>query len=276
MRLSSAFILIAIALTPLEAAAIKGPSAKLVDQRWQQHDPSSQATIDHSPWGVFLDNYLVEGTDGVNRVRYGAVTPADKAGLDQYVASLEAQPVSTLNRNEQMAYWINLYNAVTVKVVIEAYPVKSIRKVLSGGFFSPGPWKRDLVTVEGHALSLDDIEHGILRPIWQDNRIHYAVNCASIGCPNLMPKPFTAETLETMMAQAARDYVNHPRGAQFSDRGKLTASRIYNWYDADFGGNEQGIIAHLKQHADPGLAARLDAIADIRRYEYDWSLNDAK
>lgn len=276
MRLQPLFLVLALAFIPAQAHAIKGPGADLIDERWRVHDAASTATIDHSAWGTFLRKYLVEGADGVNRVRYGAVTPEDKAALDAYIAALEATPVSSLNRDEQMAYWFNLYNAVTVKVVIDAYPVKSIRKVLSGGFFSPGPWKRKLITVEGQSLSLDDVEHGIMRPIWQDNRIHYGVNCASIGCPNLAPKPYTAETLEAMLDKAARDYVNHPRGASVNDRGRLTASRIYNWYDVDFEGSEQGIIAHLKIYAEPELASRLNSIDDIRGYEYDWSLNSAE
>ncbi|MFN3233443.1 MAG: DUF547 domain-containing protein [Alphaproteobacteria bacterium] len=275
MRFRPVVVVLVLSLMPVSAQAFKGPKSELIDPRWLQHEAQSTAVVDHGPWAEFLKTYLLEGADGVNRLRYGAVTPADKAALDNYVVRLETTPVSTLNRNEQMAYWFNLYNAVTVKIVIEAYPVKSIRKVLSGGFFSPGPWKRDLVTVEGQRLSLDDIEHGIMRPIWQDNRIHYGVNCASIGCPNLAPVPFTADRLEAMLDKAARDYVNHPRAATFDDRGRLTASQIYDWYDPDFGGSERGIIAHLKRYAGPELTARLGTVEDIRDYEYDWSLNDA-
>ena len=274
MRLLASLILIAVAVTASPVRAGLGPDSKLVDPHWLTHDPQSQTVVDHSVWGDLLSRHLVDGADGVNLLRYGALVGADKQALDDYVAMLEATPVTSLNRDEQMAYWFNLYNALTVKIVAEHYPVKSIRKVLSGGWFSPGPWKRTLVTVEGRELSLDNIEHGIMRPIWEDPRIHYGVNCASIGCPNLAPVPFTADNLEALLDEGARAYVNDPRGAWF-ENGDLHASRIYSWFDEDFGGNEAGIIAHLKLYADDDLKARLEGVTDIDGYDYDWDLNDA-
>ena len=265
-------LILVLATPPTQAGG--GAEAVLVDQHWLAHKADSTETMDHSLWSGLLKRHVVAGKDGINRVRYAALATDAKATLDIYVAQLEATDVTRFNRAEQKAFWINLYNAVTIKVVAENYPVSSIRKVLSGGIFSPGPWKRDLVTIEGRALSLDDIEHGILRPIWQDNRIHYAVNCASIGCPNIANRPYTGETVEAMLDQAARAYVNHSRGAEVKD-GKLSVSRIFDWYDADFGGNEAGVIAHLKRYADPGLKEQLAEINRIRRYGYDWALNDA-
>jgi hypothetical protein len=160
--------------------------------------------------------------------------------------------------------------------VLEHYPVDSIRKIaISPGLFSAGPWGKKLVTVEGKALSLDDIEHRILRPIWRDPRIHYAVNCAALGCPNLQPEAFTADNEEALLERAAHDYVNHPRGATVAD-GKLTVSSIYVWYQADFGGTDRGVIAHLQHYAAPALAAALAPIERIGADRYDWSLNDAR
>ena len=121
---------------------------------------------------------------------YAAVTQADRTALKTYLKDLQAVRVTTLPRRAQMPFWINLYNALTVEVILDNYPVKSIRDIKSG-LFSSGPWSTELVRVEGHDLSLDDIEHEILRPIWKDKRIHYAVNCASIGCPNLAAKAYT-------------------------------------------------------------------------------------
>ncbi len=137
----------------------------------------------------------------------------------------------------------------------------------------PGPWGKKLVAVEGETLSLDDIEHRILRPIWRDPRIHYGVNCASIGCPNLIATAYTAENMDSLLTENARAYVNHPRGAVVED-GALTVSKIYSWFDEDFGGNEAGVIAHLRDYAGPELLARLRDIDDVADYEYDWALND--
>ena len=158
--------------------------------------------------------------------------------------------------------------------MLEHYPLDSIRDIRAG-LFSRGPWRLELIEVEGEKLTLDDIEHRILRPIWRDPRIHYAVNCASIGCPNLQPRAFTAANSGMLLEQAARDFVNHERGARV-ENGKLRVSSIYHWFDEDFGGNDSGVIAHLKQYADTELAAKLADIDHIDDHAYDWSLNLAE
>ena len=167
--------------------------------------------------------------------------------------------VSGLNRVEQKAYWINLYNALTVKVVLGRHPVKSIRDIRLGGLFSSGPWDARLATVEGEKVSLNDIEHRILRPIWRDNRIHYAVNCASVGCPNLAAEPYTAANTERLLDEGARAYVNHPRGL-FGEKGRITASRIYDWYREDFAASEKGLVDHFRSYAAPALAEVASAV----------------
>jgi hypothetical protein len=243
--------------------------------RWQRHDAGSSRAVDHGAWAGFLARYRVMGPDGVARVRYAAVTAADRAALAGYVARLEAVDVDALNRREQFAYWVNLYNALTLRLVLERYPVKSIRDIsLGGGLFSVGPWGAKLATVMGERLSLDDIEHRILRPLWRDPRIHYVVNCASVGCPDLPAMPLTGAGAEAVLDAAARAYVNHPRGAALRDGG-LVVSSLYRWYREDFGGDEPGVLAHLRRYAAPALAARLAGVSSIDRYEYDWALNDA-
>jgi len=250
------------------------PSADLW-KRWQTHDAASLAAIDHGVWDRLLKKFVVPGRDGFALFRYGAAGPADRLNLSQYVASLTALPISTYNRAEQKAYWINLYNAVTVKVVLDHYPVKSIRDIdISPGFFSDGPWGRKLVTVEGEKISLNDIEHRILRPIWRDNRVHYAVNCASIGCPNLQAGAYRGAALDAMLDTAARAYINSPRGVAIN-KGSVTVSKIYDWFIADFGDDEKSVLAHLAKYAAPALRRQLSAISRIDDVAYDWRLNDA-
>jgi Protein of unknown function, DUF547 len=258
----------------IAAGAGAAPRAELW-ARWQVHDPASSTRIDHGAWAGFLARYVEASADGINRVAYGRVTRQDRAILDGYVAALAALPVSSLNRPQQMAYWINLYNALTVQLVLVHQPARSIRDIdISPGLFSDGPWGKKLVAVEGERLSLDDIEHRILRPIWRDPRVHYAVNCASLGCPDLQPEPFLAERLEEQLEQAARSYVNHPRGVAIVD-GELVVSSIYEWFKEDFGGTDAGVIAHLRRYAAPDLAAALARFAVIGDDRYDWHLNDA-
>ncbi len=230
---------------------------------------------DHGPWGLILSRYIVTRPDGLNLFAYGRVTPADRNSLTQYIKALEATPVSRLPRDAQMAFWINLYNAKTIDIVLAHYPVKSIRDISLGGLFTIGPWKQKNMIVEGKSLSLDDVEHNILRKQWKDPRIHYAVNCASIGCPNLGTRPFTPGNLETMLDEGARSFVNHPRGVSVKN-GRLTLSRIWQWYRDDFGKTDADIIRHVSQYAAPALRQQLDRISDIDGYDYDWTLNEAK
>ena len=130
------------------------------------------------------------------------------------------------------------------------------------------------MTVEGERLSLDDIEHGILRPIWHDPRIHYALNCASISCPKLQPIAFTANNEERLLDEAARAYVNDPRGVRITN-GRLTVSSIYVWYRDDFGSSDSAVIDHLRRYASPQLAAELARFRKPDEDAYDWRLIDA-
>lgn len=219
----------------------------------------------------FLSTY-VRNIDGINFVSYDDVTAEDNARLKAYIAKLEGQGPNGLSRDEQMAFWYNLYNAKTIDVILENYPVSSIRKI--GGLISGGPWDIKNMNVNGVGeMSLNDIEHGTLRENWDEPRIHYAVNCASFGCPNLKATPWTAETLEADMEQAAIDYINHPRGFRV-ENGKVTASKIFDWYKVDFGGNKAGILEHARKYAKGDLKTALDDAATINSFEYNWNLNE--
>ncbi len=252
--------------------ALAAPSADLWP-RWQKHDPAATQTLDHSSWDRLLETYIRPDGKGLNRFPYGEVTAADKAALEDYIAMLSQTRISGFGRAEQMAYWINLYNALTVKVILDHYPVASIRDIdTSPGWFADGPWGAELVTVEGEAITLDDIEHRILRPIWRDPRIHYAVNCASVGCPNLQERAFTGENAETLLEAGARAYINSPRGVWIED-GALQVSSIYAWFAEDFGDSDEAIIEHLKRYAEPPLTKSLERAKEIDGHDYDWGLN---
>jgi hypothetical protein len=208
----------------------------------------------------------------VARFSYRRVTRPERAALDAYIGRLAGTRVSGLRRAEQFAYWANLYNALTVRVILDHPNAKSIRDIdISPGLFAYGPWGAPLVTIEGRPVTLNDIEHRILRPIFRDPRIHYAVNCASIGCPDLAVQAFTADGREAMLEQAARAYVNHPRGARVTGN-QLVVSSIYVWFAEDFGG-EAGVLKHLRHYAGDRLRKQLDGVTKIADHAYDWSLN---
>lgn len=250
------------------------PDAELVDPHWQIHAEDTATPVDHAAWSAFLGEYLEPRQPGADLVAYGRVTEADRAALGAYVEALEAVAATGLDRNEQLAYWLNLYNARTVLLILENYPVSSIRDIKEG-FFSIGPWGQDLLEVEGRALSLNDIEHGIVRPIWQDPRVHYGFNCASIGCPDLYGEAFTGANVDDALDGQARDYINDPQGVTVEPDGRLTLSKIYLWFREDFGEDYVELLAHLRGYAEPDLARELAATPAIEGYIYDWSLNGA-
>ncbi len=244
---------------------------KEITAYWQTHSEDSSVEIDHTTWGELLVTYVMQ-EDGVNLFDYGAVTKRDRHRLQQYLDLMQAVKVTELNSAEQQPYWINLYNALTVWVILEHYPVDSILDI-SYQLLTRGPWSEALVEVEQQKLSLDNIEHDILRPIFKDNRIHYAVNCASYSCPNLQSEPFTRNNLERLLERSASDYIRHKRAVHVQG-GKLVVSRIYDWYRDDFGVNDEDIIVHLRKYAHNDLVIQLKDIVIISGYEYDWSLNE--
>jgi hypothetical protein len=267
---------VALRLFLTAPAAHAAPKAELWP-KWQKHDPASTLKIDHGLWDSFLKKYLVAPhPSGINRVRYAAVSQDDRKALKQYLQNLQGSPISNYNRGEQKAYWINLYNAATVELILTRYPLASIREVnISPGLFAKGPWGAKLFAIEGEKLSPDDIEHRILRPIWKDNRVHYAVNCASLGCPNLQPSAYTAENTESLLERGAREYINHPRGVAISN-GRLRVSSIYIWFNEDFGGNAEGLMEHWRKYAEGSLAKGLENYSGGLDHDYDWRLNGAE
>lgn len=244
-----------------------------------QTAPNSTQTVDHSAWDTLLKTHVKVNPDGLNRVDYAAFKKYDQDKLKAYISALEKIDPRQLNRVEQFAFFANLYNARTIDIVLEHYPVASIKDIsLGGGLLAAvtgGPWKAKAVKVAGQDLSLDDIEHKILRPTFKDPRVHYSVNCASVGCPNLQPHALSGATLNDQLDQAARQYVNSPRGVNAGQDG-LVISSIYRWFKEDFGGNDAGIVAHLKKYAEGPLAEKLKATGTIASDKYDWSLNDAR
>ena len=274
-RRAAAFALLVLAALRVPAGSAEAAPSADPWPRWEAHAAGSELTVDHDPWDAILAEVVRLGDDGVARVDYPALTADPLRGrLDDYLAQLAATPVSRLDRPEQQAFWINLYNALTLQVIRDHYPVESIQDVdISPGLFSSGPWGADLIMVENEVLTLDDVEHRILRPLWMDPRIHYALNCASIGCPNLQGRAWRAATLDADLDAAATAYVNHARGVT-ADGGDVIVSSIYDWFIADFGGGDDGVLQHLARYADPERQALLQAAGGIDDHQYDWALND--
>lgn len=244
-------------------------------ERWRALDDSSSMQVDHRVWEGFLLNYLRLSDDGVHRLAYGRVTRRDRQALDRYIDRLSVIDLAIYRRAEQLAYWINLYNALSVKLVLEHYPIASIQRL---GPADTGngtrAWQQPLITVDGVDLSLDDIENGILAPISNDSRIHYAASCPALGCPNLQPTPFTGNQLERQLTDAVMAYVNDPRCLEIRD-GRLYVSSFYRWHHQAFGQSDRDVIEHLMAYAEPELAMKLQAFDRFHGDRFDWRLNDA-
>tara|TARA_R110002111_G_scaffold67104_6_gene109132 strand:- start:62 stop:907 length:846 start_codon:yes stop_codon:yes gene_type:complete len=258
-------------LTLLSSLAIAAPENKPLIF-WSGSNEKNTTIVDHTSWQELLDTYLdSKHASGINRFNYAAVNEKDQKVLNNYIKQLQAINPRELNRVEQKAFWINLYNALTVELIVKNYPIKSITK-LGKSIFAFGPWDDILITIEGQELTLNNIEHGILRPFFNDNRIHYAVNCASMSCPNLSAIAYTSDNTDQLLEQGARQYVNHSRGVSFQNK-KLKVSSIYHWYKDDFGGNNKSLIGHLSHYAEPDLAKRLKNYQGNVEHDYDWKLN---
>ena len=268
--INRAGLLLIALLAPYSMAA---PKSELWPY-WSAYQSQSSIKVDHQIWQALLSRYVLLSDDGIHRVAYGEFDETAKAKLREYLDAMSRIAPTQLNRDEQLAYWINLYNAQTIQVVLDHPRKKSILSM--GPFFSLGPWDEPYLTIENKPVTLNDIEHRILRPIWQDHRLHYVLNCASIGCPNLSQTAYRATSIAQQMADAQIAFLQHPRAISFTDRGELQLTSLFDWYLADFAPDVFGLLAYLAVQR-PDLAADLAAMAgnaDAKiNYVYDWDLN---
>ncbi len=225
------------------------------------------ATGGDNAYAELLKTYVHDG-----RVDYRGLKQAE-ARLDLYLKYLARADPQALSRAGQMALYINAYNACTLKLILEHFedgrPVRSIKRI--GGFFTK-PWDIRFCRVGGETLTLDEIEHDILRPVFKDPRVHFAVNCASLSCPPLISEPYREAILERQLDASTTVFINDP-GSNYLEDGKLHVSRIFKWFAEDF---PEGVIPFVLRFARGDLRERLNAAGDrisVRYLDYDWSLN---
>ena len=251
------------------------PKPTLLSENFALQTPTQTEQVNYATYDQFLTKYWSKDASGIARVDYKAVGATDQADLASFIDQLQGIDPGNLARDDQLAYWINLYNAQTIRVVLDAYPVDSIREIKDGPL-KIGPWNRKDVVVNGTALSLNDIEHHIIRPTFNEPRIHYALNCAATSCPNLAPQAWRGAGLDAALEAAELSYLADDRGISIGADGRVTASKIYIWFREDFGANEREVLARLIRKSSDAKAAALRARGRIDRYEYDWSLNEAR
>ncbi len=221
-------------------------------------------TIDHSRYAVLLDRYVKSGV-----VDYAGFKKEEDR-LDHYLETLQSIEPESLARDETFAFYVNTYNAWTIKLILLHYPgIKSIKDI--GSFFK-SPWKKKFVRINGRIISLDEIEHGILRPVFRDPRVHFAVNCASKSCPPLLNKPYTGKNLNQQLDDSASRFINDP-GFNRLEGQTLYVSKIFKWFSEDF---KRDVAGFILRYAKGDLKAAMEknkGALKIKYLDYDWSLN---
>ena len=251
------FSLINCTLFTTAGLSSQGQPIKKVISPLESTTANSVINLDHSQWDILLKKYVDE--DGL--VDYAGFKN-DREALNSYMKMLSSeQPDINWSVQELLAYYINLYNAYTVDLILENYPVNSIKDI-------SGPWTKGIVPIGKNNLSLGGVENGVLRKM-NEPRIHFAINCASISCPILLNEAFTAAKINEQLNKAAQGFINSGKNDIKTNNPRL--SSIFKWYQKDFiVDGEQNVIAYINQFS----STKISSDATIGYKEYNWNLNE--
>ncbi len=216
----------------------------------------AQHVFGHKAWDALLRKYVSSS----GKVDYKGFKSSKKQ-LDAYIMELRAHPVqSKWSREKQMVYWINAYNAFTIKLIVENYPVASITKLHGGK-----PWDVKWIEIGSNKYSLNNIENDILRPKFKDARIHFAVNCAAKSCPPILNRAWTESNMKSYFEKQAKAFINNSKYNKIA-ADKVQISKIFDWYGEDFG----NIVDYLNKYS----STKINADAKVEYLDYNWSLNE--
>ena len=221
--------------------------------------------VDHGLYADLLAKYVHQGKVDYRGFRI------EEGELDRYLEVLEKADTGSLSRNQQFAFFINAYNAWTIKLILSRYP--ALESIKDLGNILRSPWEKQICRIDGKVMTLDDIEHGILRPRFKDPRVHFAINCAALSCPPLIPEPYRGSTLDRQLDSSARAFVNNPE-RNFLEGRTLFVSKIFKWFAEDF---DNDVIGFFRRYAEEELKEALESRGDrieVKYLRYDWSLND--
>lgn len=230
--------------------------AEVVSKKVDEKKADVVVAFSHDAFNAQLKKYV--STQG--KVNYKA-WKQNEAALNTYLKALESNaPTSSWSKNKKLAYWLNAYNAYTVKLILDNYPIKSIRD-LSGG----KPWDKKWIKLDGKTLSLNNIEHDIIRPTFNDARIHFAVVCAAKSCPPLWNGAFTESNVNSVLNKRTRSFINNSSMNTLNSN-SVEISKIFDWYQKDFG----DLTDYLSKYSSTKIADD----AKISYKDYNWSLNE--
>lgn len=221
----------------------------------------SVSQVSHETWNAILQ----KNVSASGNVNYREMLK-DRTALDSYLKLLsDNSPKADWTSNERKAYWINAYNAFTISLILQNYPVKSIKDI--GGFFK-SPWDIEFINIGGTPYTLNHIEHEILRKEFDDPRIHFAIVCASRSCPNLRNEAFDASPLDKQLDEQATAFINDNTKNEFASRA-IKVSKIFDWFEKDFI-KKGSLIDFLNKYS----RVRIDRSASVSYSSYDWNLNE--
>lgn len=224
------------------------------------------ALVDHSAYDKLLKKHVTaQGLVDYNGFK------ADERAFNQYLALLSKNPpAANWSKADQMAYWINAYNAYTIRLILDHYPVQSIKDIGSKIKipFVTTPWAAKFFSIGGEKMSLDNIEHGILRKKFDDPRIHFTLVCASISCPRLRNEAYTAAQLEKQLDDQGRDFLNNPAKNKIS-KSEAQLSKYFDWYKGDWQKNGQSVVKWVNRYS----TTKIDDNTKITYLDYNWNLN---
>ena len=233
------------------------------------YQPVSAAGFDHSIFDQVLKTYV----NDQGRVDYNGI--AGDQSFKSYMDSLKSAELDSMTRDGQLAFWLNAYNAVTIDKVIKWKPKKSVRATLIPGIWTSTKFFTSREhTVAGKRLSQDDIEHEILRKQLKEPRIHFAIICASSGCPPLPRWAYTQENVQAKLEEETRKYINSERGTRIdSAKNQLYLSKLFDWFAGDFEYASGSVLDYIRTYIDKSALAFLDQNPKIKWLEYNWALN---
>lgn len=225
-------------------------------RQYKEESPTQAAATSHELWDQMLSDWV----SGQGQVDYAAFAN-NSSRLVAYIKVLEgAHPNDSWSYEERMAYWINAYNAFTVKLMVDHWPVKSIKDI-------SGPWDKKIASIENESYSLKEIENDFLRAMYNEPRIHFALVCASASCPNLRNEAYNAFELESQLEEETAKFINDPAKNRI-ENDRVVLSRIFCWYEGDFK-DEGGLINFVNKYS----RIKVNLSADVDFNPYDWSLN---
>ncbi|GAB5554325.1 MAG: hypothetical protein Sapg2KO_39160 [Saprospiraceae bacterium] len=229
---------------------------------------SNSMPVKHDDWDALVKQHVNEA----GWVDYKGFM-ADSTKLQNYLDLLRSSHPNKKNwsRNEQLAYWINAYNAFTVKLILDYYPVESIKDIKSGIPFVSSVWDIEFIEIEDQIYSLNNIEHGIIRPKFNEERIHFAVNCASYSCPKLLNEAFCAEHLDQQLDKVTKSFINNPEKNNIKED-RVEISKLLSWYWGDFKKKYNSRIEFINKYS----ATQVNEDAEVDYLEYIWALNEQK